>query len=659
MKNFSLTYLLIFCCAISFGQEQPEPISNLIESNIENINENDESEPDYESLMTDLENLKINPLNLNTVSASDLERLWFLTDFQIQSLLEYRKSMSQINSIYELNYVYGFNEKTVQQIAPFIIIGERKSIDSITARALHSHNEFLLRAAYKNNADPSYIGNSLQLYSRFKGNQNNRVIYGLLAEKDAGEEFAKESNNQGLDFYSGFLQINPNTILKSVILGDYRIHAGQGLLVWNGYGCGNPSVFSGTLKRGQGVSGNSSKDEYNFLRGTAVVTCIKNFSLTVFTSEKYIDGTLDSVDGSFGLVSINKSGYHRTNTEVIRKHNTREQITGSILNFRSEHFFAGINWLNTRYEYPFLQSEEPYKRNNFTGKFCTGISADYRFLYQKIQFYGETASSNNSTASLDGINFMLSSKFTANMFYRYYSASYYSPYSNAVGANSATANEQGIFFGFNWQTPWSMILTAYTDVFSFPWLSYNADRPLNGSESVVQMSYSPSKDIEIILRCRSSHKDKNQSLENSAGNEVNTFEKQNLRLQGWFALSDKINFTSRIEWCQSGYYSSKTTAGILVYTGFGYKIKKQSSLSFRYSFYNIDDFNSRIYAYENDILYSYSVPAFSGNGQKIYVMFKHQFCENATLWLRYEFSREFALDSESAQGIKGQLILKF
>ncbi len=48
-----------------------------------------------------------NPLNLNTATIEELERLHFLTDFQIISLKKYIQDNGELLTIYELPLVYG------------------------------------------------------------------------------------------------------------------------------------------------------------------------------------------------------------------------------------------------------------------------------------------------------------------------------------------------------------------------------------------------------------------------------------------------------------------------------------------------------------------------------------------------------------------------
>jgi hypothetical protein len=48
-----------------------------------------------------------------------------------------------------------------------------------------------------------------------------------------------------------------------------------------------------------------------------------------------------------------------------------------------------------------------------------------------------------------------------------------------------------------------------------------------------------------------------------------------------------------------------------------------------------DDWDSRIYVYENDLLYSFSIPALYGKGSRSYIMTKWKISDFAELRIKY------------------------
>jgi hypothetical protein len=59
------------------------------------------------------------------------------------------------------------------------------------------------------------------------------------------------------------------------------------------------------------------------------------------------------------------------------------------------------------------------------------------------------------------------------------------------------------------------------------------------------------------------------------------------------------------------------------------------TLWFRYCLFNTDDWDSRIYTYENDLLYNFSIPALAGQGSRSYIMAKWEMGDFAELRVKY------------------------
>jgi hypothetical protein len=119
--------MLLFFIPIK-AQQINTYIENIIEQTIAKSNEDLE----IESIVSDLEQLLINPLDLNNATLNDLDKLSILNDFQIQSLIDYRNKFGQIISLNELNYMYGFNENTIRLIKPFVYINQREFKDIVS-----------------------------------------------------------------------------------------------------------------------------------------------------------------------------------------------------------------------------------------------------------------------------------------------------------------------------------------------------------------------------------------------------------------------------------------------------------------------------------------------------------------------------------------------
>ena len=96
-----------------------------------------------------------------------------------------------------------------------------------------------------------FKGSPGKIYGRFRSQHSKDFSIGLTFEKDAGEQFAwsPDSNQYGFDYYSfHFLKENVGKF-KKVIVGDYQMQFGQGLILGAGFNPGKGAETITTVRR--------------------------------------------------------------------------------------------------------------------------------------------------------------------------------------------------------------------------------------------------------------------------------------------------------------------------------------------------------------------------------------------------------------------------
>src|ERR1700742_318633 len=121
----SIKYILCLCVFYTltalYAQQVYDPVKeNAIDRLIETIAENTDEEIDYTALVEGLNDAYDNPVNLNTASRGQLERLILLSDYQIDQLYVYIERHGPLLTIYELQVVPGWDEETIYLMLPFI-----------------------------------------------------------------------------------------------------------------------------------------------------------------------------------------------------------------------------------------------------------------------------------------------------------------------------------------------------------------------------------------------------------------------------------------------------------------------------------------------------------------------------------------------------------
>ncbi|MFP4023472.1 MAG: hypothetical protein ACLFVR_03020 [Thiohalospira sp.] len=108
----------------------------------------------------------------------------------------------------------------------------------------------------------------------------------------------------------------------------------------------------------------------------------------------------------------------------------------------------------------------------------------------------------------------------------------------------------------------------------------------------------------------------------------------------------------------------------MVYQDIFYDLKKiPLSLNTRFAVFDTESYNTRIYAYESDILYAFSIPAYYSKGTRFYFNLKYTISGFVDLWIKY--SQTYYADKDiissglnqingnTKSEIKAQLRIKF
>ena len=659
-----MKYSLVFICFLFipfflFSQQKPVSNEEIIENFIEEISSNTDKELDYTSLYEDLTYYLNEPLNLNTATKQELEKLQILSDFQINSILQYIKDYGQFLSIYELLNVNGFNEDYTKLLLPFITIKSEKPILGFSPKKAlkYGSNKIFIRtqrvleeqqgyspitdSALLASPNSRYLGSPEKLYVRYAFNYKTKVAWGITAEKDQGEEFFKGSQKRGFDFYSAHLLLKDIGPVKTIALGDYYAQFGQGLVLCSGYSFGKSSLVTNTRKKAQGLKKYSSADENLFFRGAGATVRIKSFDFTAFYSKKKIDANITLIDSLSEQIqetsSLQTSGEHAYPSELTDRKVLPETILGGNISLNRDKFRIGITGIHYAYGANIVKTPTIYNQYDFSGNSNSNIGSDFQIIIKDVTLFGEGAlSENGGKAFMSGMLFNLSTQINMALIYRNYDRNYQNMFSSAFGENSVNANEHGFYIGTTIYPYAKWKVSAYYDLFTFPWLKYGTYAPSKGSDYFVELSYSPSRYVNMQVRYK--QKVKPENIPSAIPSIIDAIEDvitSKTRFHISYKLSRTLEMRNRIEWVKYDKYP-KTENGFMIYHDVLYKPQQLPfTFSARYCIFDTDGYDSRLYEYENDVLYAFSVPAMYDKGTRYYFNVKYSFSKNIDLWLRY------------------------
>ena len=663
--------IILFCffsswfSYVSLAQTYPRPEIQM-EDFIENLFNLQSADANYEDLYEQLLMLYSNPIDLNEATAVDLRNTYILSEEQVQELLKWRQKSGKLLSIYELQSIKSFDQKTIYALLPFAVVNEtplNQDNKGIWKRILSEPNNSLIVRGSRTleeqkgytKGEPNangdlptrYEGDPNKIFLRYRVSHVKDFSIGFTGEKDPGEKLKWNSNTKqyGLDFWSAHFMVENKGIFKKVVVGDYQYMFGQGLVYSAGFGVGKGSEPITTVRRSSiGIKPYTSVLEGLFFRGGAATVGFKNLEITALVSRKFVDGNVQALSDTFDndfvenyASSINITGFHRTPTELRNKQSNREDMlaTSIIYKEKSGKWELGALATTIQYQFPIIRRPTIYNQFDFNGDNNQNISFSGQYNYENFSFFGESAlSKGGGHATVGGLVGSVGRGLDVSMVGRNYSKGYHAFYSNGFGEATRNMNEKGIYWGIKYRAHPKWLVAAYYDRFSFPYLAFQADGPSWGDEYLSRITYSPSRTASFFIQYRNESKLRNLSANEGLTDILVTTRRQNWVIQADAKATNWLSVRTRVQgslWKQEK--GKPETYGIAISQDLNLDFGK-FSISNRFSIFDTDDFNNRQYLYEKNVLYAFSIPALNGRGVRFYSLIQFTPTRKIDVWIR-------------------------
>ena len=579
-------------------------------------------EVDYEQLQTDLYSLHESPINLNATTEEELSQLPFLSPQQIDELLAYADK-HPFASLYELRLIHSLADYDIRNLLPFVRIGSAEKEKMYAREVFHyAQHELLTRVDARNiesfeGTDPMYA----QLRYRF--DYKRRVVFGLQLRRPAG---SKASELQ----YNAYMQLKDIGPMHTIVAGSFQASFGQGLVLAPVFRTGKSSYVQSVGMANNGLRYYSSADGEG-LQGAG------GTYRHVFNAHTRLD-----VSALYSIKKANDSTlHHLVGANMTLRHRKVEVQLTAIENIWSDSIR------------PYRNSA--YNQHYFRGTRQAVIGASVRYNHGWFDLFGELATAQNydrstlhptpSTLSPRwGFGTIIGSRFyptdgvALTALYRYYSPYFDNALGYAFSETSRIGDENGGYIGFD-VTRWKGVRwSGYADFFSFSGPKYGIPQyPTLGYDAMTEIRiHLPHNTSNITLRLRARDK------------------------------GDLATYSTRIQYdWQQGAWSLRTTAeanltsssslntnplntnpqtGYTIYQDIAYDFSQSGlrtkgkaiplSLRLRVQWFDAREWDNRIYTYEHDVLYAFSIPAVYGLGGRAYLCLRWQAMEKLALYLR-------------------------
>ncbi len=610
VRILMITFLLSF--TLSKAQDA-------IDKAVEYLQKLSIEENDWENTAIVLEEFLERPLEINNLNFKHIQKFPLLNSRHFFVIKKYRKLNGTVFTSKELTILPFFTPELIKIILPFITFKSGQPTSEIQGTMMHktSYNIEPYKGFTRSDS-MSYLGGRTQETMRFKLS-NNKHNFTFVWDKDKGEKI----NNSFLKIgYQG----NFNHYVKQVNAGAYSLCVGEGLVHSNSFIVGKNNPLNSFYKIQHSLKINSSSAEYNYENGFALTYQIKKINIIGFYSINTLNGNVDNDT----ITSLKQDGLFRTRSEIDYVNAGRYQLIGNSIKYDFNKTTIAFNTLKTTFSKPYKPSPNYYNRNYSIYKLWNN-SINYRFFDGNKTVKGEIAMDHNGNmATTHFLVFKLNDSYNLMTNARFFSPKYNSFRANTLSENSRVQNEKAVLFAGDYQERKTHIYVS-ADFFSFPAPKYLVHLPSFGKEFLGYLNYQ----ITDSLSCKFFYK-KESKYKNQKSDFMNEPKKYTLsHIYGKIAIKAKkgITIASRVDF---SIHKNEVlnSFGRTSYLDISHK-KELSSFSARMVFFKTDNWDTRIYLYEKDVLYHFSVPALYDEGTRFYINYNRTIGKHIKIWLKY------------------------
>ncbi|MFN3529751.1 MAG: hypothetical protein ACK417_07510 [Bacteroidia bacterium] len=578
-----------------------------------------QDETQIEEILLLRSQLMSRPLDLNKVGSAELQLSGLLNTNEIQALLQHKAKFGPLIAWYELQAIPGFSPERIAELRPYCIVNEghvqeglRQSFKQAQQRILIRSRRILQEQA---GYDPSrrdaglshYAGHPQALLIQYR-HQGHRHSMALNLSRDPGEV--------GIDRIGGHVLLKPGGALKELVVGDFHLQLGQGLIANTSFMPGRSAGITASYHPGSRFTGASGNQTWGTYRGMAArVRIHQNIDLVPWLFHMQwsarIEAQFTDSAQSPVVLSIQQSGRFRTPTELERRNNLSVQGAGLQLAGKQSQLEWQIQGQYLQSSLPFVRQPEWYRAFDPIGAQFMHVSFSQKWQGKRWQQFGEIALFNGATAAaIQHLLLSMSSTMHLQLSYRNYPAAYYSFFANSLRASSQVRNERGWLMMLHYQPKHRHQIDYYVDMYQHPWLRYRINAAALGFDQRIQWQYQPDKKSRLQIRLRQTERHRNaddtyfRQLSSYAQTRASFIWQQEVTAQWQGMIRVDRNHFHEQQKVQAAFALS-------------YRLRYQIGplrLAWQQSIFDAQDFDNRFYIGEPDVLYGQGIGMLSGQG---------------------------------------------
>jgi hypothetical protein len=216
--------------------------------------------------------------------------------------------------------------------------------------------------------------------------------------------------------------------------------------------------------------------------------------------------------------------------------------------------------------------------------------------------------------------------------FRSYSPGFSTFYGQGPGTGSKTSNQTGIVGNFTFEAAKHLFIYGGSEIVYYPWLHYRSSSPSLSTRREIMIKYNPLEKVSVNISYNYSLTMNDNEVEQGIP-EPGKILSRSIKASFHYSVHDNLTFGIKAD---IKHVNPSVSKGYLLAQDINYSFTNiPVTIWIRYCLFKTNDWASRIYTYENDLLYSFSIPALSGKGSRSYLMVKWKISDFAEMRVKY------------------------
>lgn len=299
----------------------------------------------------------------------------------------------------------------------------------------------------------------------------------------------------------------------------------------------------------------------------------------------------------------------------------------------------GFGGWHNRFDRPVQPGRGAWEADRPGGRDSWAFSGDWRISRGAGQLFGEAGrSGNGGWGAVTGVELSASRDTRMTLAWRRYEEQFQAIFGDSFGEQSgAPHNEEGWYLGIQHRLSRQLRVRGYADQFRFPGPRFLTRQASHGFDWLFSADWSPADGTDVTVYARGKVRGEEYPSADVYGRQTRLLTPQSrftTRFQVARQLEPDLRVRFRFERVEAEPAGEETSHGWMAWGDLRVEPADALRLDLRLAHFRTQSYHSRVYMYENDLLYSFASTMLYGRGHRAYLLANYRPIQQLQVWMK-------------------------